>query len=213
MGHPPPLPYDPPPGGALPPPRPARGPGTLVIVLVAAVVAVLLVIGVLAGYLVATGGDGDDPAPASAGPVDLREPLTFKLVAQVSAAPCTGGAVTVDGASECYTFGSDELTVRRLEGIRAVPPDPARGSPAWTVRLRLTSADAPRFGELTGKAAQAFADRLPAGRMGMLVGGTLVSEPAQVMQAISGGQVDVQGPADRFTRAYADGLVRRLAGS
>ncbi|SNR63371.1 hypothetical protein [Actinomadura mexicana] len=211
MGHPPPIPYGTPPG-ALPPPSPARGPGPLVIVLVAVVAVVVLAVGGLGAYL-ALRADGDDsPAAASSGPVDLRVPLTFRLVAGVSAPPCAGGAVTVTGASECYTLGPDTLAVRRLEGIEAVPPDPARGSPGWSVALTLTSADTPAFAELTRRAADAFAAREPAGRMAMLVGGTLVSEPAQVMQAISGGRVEINGPADRFTRAYTENLVHRMIG-
>jgi hypothetical protein len=211
MGHPPPPPYAPPPGFPAPPPPAPRGPGTLLLVLGASVAAVLIVIGVVAGYLVATGGDGDDPVPAS-GPVDLRVPLEFKLVAAVSAPPCAGGAVTVQGAAECFTFGSDELTVRRLEAVKAVPPDPAQGSPGWLVQMTLTSADTPGFAELTRKAAEASGVQRPAGRMGMLLGGELVSEPAQVSQAITGGQVQISGPQETFTRAKAEGIVRRLTG-
>ncbi|WP_329092923.1 hypothetical protein OG979_03235 [Actinomadura citrea] len=209
MGHPPPIPYGTPPG-ALPPPPPARGAGPLVIVLVAVAVAALVAVGGLGAYLVLR--DDDSSAAASSGPVDLRVPLTFRLVASVSAPPCTGGSVTVTGASECYTLGSDTLAVRRLEEVKAVPPDPARGSPGWSVTLRLTSADTPGFAALTRKAADAFAARTPGGRMAMLVGGTLVSEPAQVMRAITGGQVEINGPADRFTRAYTENLVHRMIG-
>ncbi|MES9603284.1 hypothetical protein [Actinomadura sp. NPDC000929] len=210
MGHPPPAPYGPPPG-ALPPPSPTRGRGPLVIVLVAVTAVVLVAVCGLGAYLVLR-EDGGSSAAASSGPVDLRVPLTFQLVASVSAPPCAGGAVTVTGASECYTLGPDALAVRRLEKVEAVPPDPARGSPGWSVALTLTSADAPRFAELTRGAAAAFAAREPGGRMAMLVGGALVSEPAQVMQAITGGEVEINGPAATFTRAYAEGLVRRMTG-
>lgn len=211
MGHPPPIPYDTPPG-ALPPPSPARGPGPLVIVLVAVTAVMVLAVGGLGAYLVLRDDGDGSSAAASSGPVDLRVPLTFRLVASVSAPPCAGGAVTVTGASECYTLGSDALAVHRLEEVKAVPPDPARGSPGWSVALTLTSADTPGFTALTRKAADAFAARAPGGRMAMLVGGTLVSEPAQVMQAITGGQVEINGPADRFTRAYTESLVHRMAG-
>ncbi|MEV0666594.1 SecDF P1 head subdomain-containing protein [Actinomadura luteofluorescens] len=210
MGNPPPLPYGTPPG-VPPTPPPARGPGPLLIVLLAAVAAVLLAVGGLGAYLVLR-DDGGSSSAASSGPVDLRVPLTFRLVASVSAPPCTGGAVTVTGASECYTLGPDALVVRRLEQIKAVPPDPARGSPGWSVELTLTSADTPGFAALTRKAADAFAAQAPGGRMAMLVGGTLVSEPAQVMQAITGGQVEINGPADKFTRASTEDLVHRMTG-
>ncbi|MGI5415392.1 SecDF P1 head subdomain-containing protein [Actinomadura luteofluorescens] len=210
MGHPPPAPYGMPPG-AVPQPSPSRGPGPLLIGLVAVAAAVLLAVVGLGAYLVLS-DDGDDSAAASSGPVDLRVPLTFRLLASVSAPPCAGGAVTVSGASECYTLSADLLTVRRLEEVKAVPPDPARGSPGWSVALTLTSADAPGFAALTRKAADAFAAQAPGGRMAMLVGGTLVSEPAQVMQAITGGQVEINGPADRFTRAYTEDLVHRMTG-
>lgn len=211
MGHPPPAPYGPPPG-VVPPPSPTRGRGPLVIVLVAVTAVVLVAVCGLGAYLVLREDGGGSSAAASSGPVDLRVPLTFQLVASVSAPPCAGGAVTVTGASECYTLGPDALAVRRLEKVEAVPPDPARGSPGWSVALTLTSADAPRFAELTRGAAAAFAAREPGGRMAMLVGGALVSEPAQVMQAITGGEVEINGPAATFTRAYAEGLVRRMTG-
>ncbi|MCP9984329.1 SecDF P1 head subdomain-containing protein [Actinomadura madurae] len=153
------------------------------------------------------------PRPAaSSGPFDLRVPLTFALVEKESAPPCTGGAVTVTGARSCYTFGEDELTVRRLQQVRAVAPDPAKGNPGWVVEMTLASADAPGFAELTGKAAEAAASRLPAGSMGMLLGGSLVSEPAQVTQAITGGEVQISGPSATFDRAHAEGIVRRLTG-
>ncbi|MEV4004638.1 hypothetical protein [Actinomadura sp. NPDC049753] len=210
MGHPPPAPYGPPPG-ALPPPSPARGRGPLVIVLVAVTAVVLVAVCGLGAYLVLR-QDDDSSAAASSGPVDLRVPLTFRLLASVSAPPCAGGAVTVPGASECYTLSSDALAVRRLEEVRAVPPDPARGSTGWSVAMTLTSADAPGFAALTRKAADAFAARAPGGRMAMLVGGTLVSEPAQVMQAVTGGQVEINGPAGGFTRDDASAIVRRLTG-
>jgi hypothetical protein len=185
----------------------------LLVVLGAVIVGFLLLTAGVVGYLAATGGDGDEPAPlASSGPVDLRVPLTFALVEKQSAPPCAGGAVTVAGASSCYTFGQDELTVRRLEQVRAVAPDPARGSPGWVVEMTLTSADTPGFAELTRKAAEAFSSRLPAGSMGMLVGGGLVSEPAQVNQAITGGKVQITGPAATFDRAHVEGIVRRLTG-
>ncbi|QKW35437.1 hypothetical protein HUT06_16465 [Actinomadura sp. NAK00032] len=210
MGHPPPIPYGPPPG-APPPTAPRRGPGPLVFVLIAAAVAVLLLITGAVAYVIVTGDDGDS-GPAASGPVDLREPLTFSLVDEVSQPPCKAGARTVAGDTSCYTFGGDELTVRRLEAVKAVAPDPARGAPGWTVQLTLNDADRPGFAALTGKAAQGYASRAPSGRMGMLIGETLISPPAQVMQAITGGQVQITGPAGTFTRSYTEGLVRRMTG-
>ncbi|WP_149257189.1 hypothetical protein [Actinomadura sp. K4S16] len=209
MGTPPPLPYDPPPGpppGALPPPPPRRGLGTPAIVLIVVAAVVLVAVGGTGAYLAMR--DKDDGS--SSGPVDLRVPLTFRLLAGVSAPPCAG--VTVSGSSECYVLGPDALTVHRLEGVKAVPPDPARGSPAWSVELTLTSADAPRFAALTRKAADASAAQAPGGRMAMLVGGSLVSQPAQVMEAITGGRVQMTGPAGGFTREDARAVVRKLTG-
>ncbi|MGI5202628.1 hypothetical protein ACQEU6_13790 [Spirillospora sp. CA-108201] len=208
MGHLPPVPHGTPPG-ALPS---ARGPGPWAVAAIAATAAVVLAVVGLGTYLVLRDDGGGSSAAASSGPVDLRVPLTFRLVASASAPPCAGGAVTVPGGSECYTLGPDALAVRRLEEVRAVAPDPARGSPGWSVALTLTPADAPGFAALTRKGADAFAARSPGGRMAMLVGGTLVSEPAQVMQVITGGQVEINGPAATFTRAYAEGIVRRLTG-
>lgn len=207
MVHPPPVPHGPP-AGTSPPPPYGRRPGTPVFVLIAvAVVAVVvLLVGVVA-YVVASGEDD----PPSSGPVDLTEPLTFKLVREVSTQPCKPGAVAVGANASCYTFGPDEMTVRRLEKIEAVEPDPASG-PSWSVQLTLTSADANGFAELTGKAAQAYAQRLPGAQMGMFVGGLLISEPPQVTEAITGGDVQISGSADKFTRAYTENLVHRMIG-
>ncbi|MER7544266.1 hypothetical protein ABTW95_14785 [Spirillospora sp. NPDC127506] len=214
MGQPPPAPHGPPPG-TPPPPPPARGPVPPVPVLIAALVAAFLAIGGAVAYVVAA-GDGGGPAPvASSGPVDLREPLTFALVEEVSDAPCGAGAVTVAGASSCYRFGPDRLTVRRLEQVRANPPDPAAGRSGWTVTIVLNRADASGFTALTGKAAQAYAEQRPGRLMGMLLGETLISEPAEVMAPISGGEMQISGPADEGAgggRAGAESLVRRLAG-
>ncbi|MFA1548173.1 SecDF P1 head subdomain-containing protein [Actinomadura chokoriensis] len=210
MGEPPPPPYGPLPG-APPLPPPARAPGPLVFVLIAVGAAVLLVIGGVVGYLVVT---GDEPEPiASSGPLDLREPLTFALVEEVSDPPCGGGALTVAGAGSCYSFGSDRLTVRRLEEVRALGPDPAAGRTGWSVSITLTPADAAGFAELTGRAAKAYAGRLPGGRMGMLLGGTLLSEPAQVAAPIPGGRMQIDGAVDRpDARGDAESLVHRLTG-
>ncbi|MFB4307601.1 hypothetical protein [Actinomadura sp. GTD37] len=205
------MPPGPPPGT---PPRlpPSRGPGPLVFVLVAAaaVTVVVLIVGVVAYAVI---GRADDPAArAASGPVDLTEPLTFKLVAEVSEHPCAAGALTAGANASCYTFGPDELTVRRLERIKAAAPDPASGGTGWSVQMTLTSADASGFADLTGKAAQAYARQEPAGRMGMLVGGLLISEPAQVTQPITGGEVQISGGADTFTRAHTENLVHRMIG-
>ncbi|WP_067794073.1 hypothetical protein [Actinomadura formosensis] len=185
----------------------------MVVVLFAAFLTVLLVIGGAVGYLVVTAADGD-PAPlVSVGPVELREPLTFALVEQVSDPPCSAPAVTVAGASSCYTFGADRLTVRRLEKVGTLAPDPATGRTGWSVSVTLAPADRSGLAALTGRAAQASADGLPSGRMGMLVGGTLLSEPPQVMSAIPGGAMEIYGgAAGSGTRSEAELLTRRLTG-
>ncbi|TYK47743.1 hypothetical protein [Actinomadura decatromicini] len=205
---PPPPPFPPPP--AAPPPR-GGGAGPLVFVLIAAVVAVLVAIGGLAAWLLRDGGHGASAA-SSSGPVDLREPLTFRLVAAESRPPCQNGALPAPGGSACFTLGADALTVHRLDEVRAVPPDPATGRLAWGLGMTLTSRDASGFAALTGKAAQASTAQLPSGRMAMLVGGALVSEPAQVLQPITGGEVEINGPSERFTRAYVEGVVHRMTG-
>ncbi|NDU73951.1 hypothetical protein GWI34_15090 [Actinomadura sp. DSM 109109] len=210
MGHPPSVPPGPPPGA--PPPPPSSGPGRLVIVLVAVIAVVLVAVGCLGAFVILRDDDGGASAAASAGPVNLRTPLTFRLAASIAAPPCAGGAVTVPGSTECFTLGPDAVEVRRLEEVKALPPDPAQGRTGWAVALTLTSADTPRFAALTRRAADAFAARKPAGRMAMLLGGTLMAEPAQVMEPITRGRVEINGPAATFTRAHVEGVVRRLAG-
>ncbi|MFI0371722.1 hypothetical protein ACH35V_27975 [Actinomadura sp. 1N219] len=195
------------------PPPPGRGPRpTAVIVIAAVAVVVVAVLVVTAAAVLILADDDESSKPLSSGPVDLREPLTFRLVAQESQPPCTGGALAPPDKSGCYVFGPDALTVRRLEEVKAVPPDPAQGRSGWSVALTLASGDATGFATLTGKAAQAFQSQLPAGNMGMLVGGTLVSSPAQVTAPINGGQVQIDGPPETFTQTYTEGIVRRLIG-
>ncbi|MGH3239618.1 MAG: SecDF P1 head subdomain-containing protein, partial [Spirillospora sp.] len=116
------------------------------------------------------------------------------------------------GGAACYTFGPDALTVRRLEEVKTMPPDVAKGRTTWSVGLTLTSADASGFATLTGKAAQASQNRLPGGNMGMVVGGSLVSQPAQVMSPITGGEVEISGPPQTFSQSYVEGIVKRMTG-
>ncbi|TDD33020.1 hypothetical protein E1287_20780 [Actinomadura sp. KC06] len=196
------------------PPPPGRGPRPNAVVVIAAVAVVVVVVLVVtaAAILILADDDDESSKPLSSGPVDLREPLTFKLVAQESEPPCTGGALAPPDKSGCYAFGPDALTVRRLEEVKAMPPDPAQGRSGWSVALTLASGDATGFATLTGKAAQAFQSQLPAGNMGMLVGGTLVSSPAQVTAPINGGKVQIDGPPETFTQTYVEGIVRRLIG-
>ncbi|GAA4230924.1 hypothetical protein GCM10022254_26910 [Actinomadura meridiana] len=210
MSQPPGSPYAPPPT-AVPPPPPGRNGKPLAIAVAAAVAVIALIVAVAVVALLVL-PDDDSSEPLSSGPVDLRQPLTFTLVAQQSAPPCTGGALPDPAKSACYVFGTDALTVRRLERVEAMRPDPARGRTAWGVALTLTSTDATGFATLTGKAAEASRGGLPAKTMGMLVGGALVSEPAQVAEAISGGQVEINGPPTTFTQSYVEGIVRRLIG-
>jgi hypothetical protein len=179
---------------------------------VAAAVAVLVLIAVVAIVAVLVLPGDDPPEPLSVGPVDLRRPVTFALAVQQSPPPCTGGALEDPEQSTCYAFGSDALTVRRLEHVAAIRPDPARGRTAWGVELTLTPADATGFAALTGRAAEAGRGGQPAAVMGMLVGGKLVSAPAQVTDPITGGKVEITGPATTFTQVYAEGIVRRLTG-
>ncbi|TDB91684.1 hypothetical protein E1264_00835 [Actinomadura sp. KC216] len=210
-----------PPPAAVPPPQPippqpppqGRGPRPVAVVVIAAVAAVVVaVLAVTAVAILVLGEDDESSKPLSSGPVDLREPLTFRLVAQESPPPCTGGALAPPDKSNCYQFGPEALTVRRLEKVAAVPPDPARGAAGWSVALTLAPGDASGFAALTGKAAQAFQSRLPAGNMGMIVGGALVSSPAQVTAPITGSEVSIDGPPETFTQAHVEGIVRRLIG-
>ncbi|MFG2005140.1 hypothetical protein ACGFNU_38945 [Spirillospora sp. NPDC048911] len=202
-----------------PPPAPQPPTGRRTVI---ALVAVLIVLigGVIIFVLLSDDSGGDDVAvpigrgkgepPASSGPVDLREPLTFTLLAGTSSPPCK--APSLASGNECVKLGPDALTVRRLEKVAATPPNPAQGSSTWTVSITLTSADTSGFTELTRKAAEAFNGQFPAGRMAMLIGGSLVSEPAQVATPITGGEVQISGPPSQFTQAYTETLVHRLIG-
>jgi preprotein translocase subunit SecD len=100
------------------------------------------------------------------------------------------------------------MSIGRVDDIRAQPPDPARGSAGFTVAITLTRQDTQSFAQLTTTASQA---QPPANRIAILVEGQVVSAP-QVTSPITAGKVEISGPSQEFTRAYTEGLVRRITG-
>ncbi|WP_165966129.1 hypothetical protein [Actinomadura sp. 7K534] len=149
----------------------------------------------------------DDGGEGGGGPVVLREPLTFQLVAEQSAPPCAAGTVPDDGAGTCYRLGPERMTVERVERIEAALQGPENGQAGWTVQLELTPADGAEFGRLTGKAAEQ-PDGSDGRLIAMIVAGTVISAP-MVQDPITGGEVMISGD---FDRAAAEDLVRRMTG-
>ncbi|WP_165970717.1 hypothetical protein [Actinomadura sp. 6K520] len=163
----------------------------------------------LAGVAVflAVRDDGGNGGEGPRGPVVLREPLTFQLVAEQSAGPCASGTVPDGEGTTCFRLGPERMTVERVERIEATLPGPENSHVGWTVQLELTPADGAEFGRLTGEAAGRPAET--GGRLiAMIVGGTVISAP-MVQGPITGGEVMISGD---FDRAGAEDLVRRMTG-
>ncbi|XVQ08781.1 SecDF P1 head subdomain-containing protein [Spirillospora sp. CA-255316] len=198
-----------PPAGAYPPPGPYPPPPApprrmwLIPVLVVALAIVVAAVSLTVALLLA--GDDDDEPPS--GPAVLRRPVQFVPVRAVEPAPCKPGWLPDTSAGECLQMGAG-MSIGRVDDIRAQPPDPSRGSTGFTVAITLTRQDAQSFGRLTTTASQS---QPPANRIAILAEGQVLSAP-QVTTPITGGKVEISGPAHEFTRDRTEGLVRRITG-
>ncbi|MGY0060915.1 SecDF P1 head subdomain-containing protein [Streptomyces sp. LZ34] len=169
-----------------------------------------------------SGGDGGGSA---AGGVVSGPPLQFLPVEREEPGPCPSGATDAytdtpkDKTGGTETGGSGEtgqagqsclyidpdagMTVRRTESAKATF-DQQYGQ-GFIVTIDLASADAARFGQLSGKLAQR---QSPQNRLAMVRGDKLLSAPS-VLSAIPGGKVQITGS---FTRDEAEQLARDLGG-
>ncbi|MFC5752316.1 SecDF P1 head subdomain-containing protein [Actinomadura rugatobispora] len=200
--YPPPPSDTPPPGFSPPPPGPSRK-IWLIPVLVVALAIVVAAVSLTAALVLS--GDEDDELPS--GPAVLRRPVQFLAVRAAQPGPCAAEWLPIASENECLQVGSG-MTIGRVDDIRVQPPDPARGSTGFTVAISLTAQDARSFAQLTTTASQAQA---PADRIAIVVEGQVLSAP-QVASPITGGKVEISGPADLFTRDHTEGLVRRITG-
>ncbi|WKX70820.1 hypothetical protein [Streptomyces sp. XD-27] len=153
---------------------------------------------------------GSGPAPSTPRPV-RGGPLRFVAVAQERPGACAAESATsfTDEASgSCLTVasgdgGADGMRVTGTLSSEA-SYDAENGS-GWTVKIKLTSGDAKRFADLTGRLAGRTP---PANRLAVVRGNELLSAPS-VATAITGGEVQISGG---FTRESAERLARDLGG-
>lgn len=144
---------------------------------------------------------GGGPAPSghggsvggtagATGSVALSTPIQFKQVAQVSTPPCTAGAKPVPGSggapSACIRFTGTGMTITRLE-YASVERSP--GSHQYQIDIRLTPADARRFGTLTRELA---GQHSPRNQLAIATNGYVLADPT-VMAAITVGQAAIPG--------------------
>ncbi|MDT0543844.1 MULTISPECIES: SecDF P1 head subdomain-containing protein [Streptomyces] len=199
----------------------------------AAVAGLLLAASAVAGC--DDGGDGDggdggvfglptsgasasgDGGGAAVGGVVSGPPLLLLPVTREDPGPCPSGATdaytdtqteqpsaTGQAAQWCLHVDPDAgMTVRRTKSVKASLDQ--QYSQGFIVDIDLDSADAARFGELTGKVAQR---QSPQNRIAMVRGGKLLSAPS-VLSAITGGDVRISGS---FDRDKAEQLARDLGG-
>ncbi|MFI1850566.1 SecDF P1 head subdomain-containing protein [Streptomyces sp. NPDC020480] len=138
----------------------------------------------------------EDPGPCPSGATDA---YTYTPTEQ------TGATGQADQAAQfCLHVDPDAgMTVRRTKSVKASLDQ--QYSQGFVVDIDLDSADAARFGELTGKVAQR---QSPQNRIAMVRGGKVLSAPS-VLSAITGGEVRISGT---FDRDEAEQLARDLGG-
>ncbi|MFF5264285.1 hypothetical protein ACFY4C_35625 [Actinomadura viridis] len=196
-----------PPYGAYPPPPPAPAPAPvsrntwLIPVLAVAMVSVVAGAALLAFLFLR------EEDPGAGGPATLRRPVQFLTVRAAEPAPCKAGLLADPSGAECLQVGTG-MEIARVDDIRVQPPDPARGRTGYSVAISFTPEDARTFTGMTTTAAQA---QSPANRIAIIAEGRVLSAPA-VSSPITGGRVEISGPADKFTRDYTTDLVRRITG-
>ncbi|MEU1668352.1 hypothetical protein ABZ547_33175 [Streptomyces sparsogenes] len=166
------------------------------------------------------GGAFDPPTRApsatggAAGGVVSGPPLRFLPVEREEPGPCPSGAADAyqdtptgrsgqAGQSCLHVAPAAGMTVRETKGARATYDN--QSSQGYVVIVDLRSADAARFGQLTGRLAQ---QQSPRNRLAMVRGDKLLSAPV-VSAAISGGKIQISGS---FTRESAERLARDLGG-
>ncbi|MDX3227512.1 SecDF P1 head subdomain-containing protein [Streptomyces sp. ME19-01-6] len=165
----------------------------------------------------AGGRGGGSGGGSAAGGVVSGPPLRFLPVEREEPGPCPSGATdayadtptgqtggTGQAGQSCLYVDPDAgMTVRRTQSAKASFDE--QYSQGYVVTIGLGSADAARFGQLTGKLAQR---QSPQNRLAMVRGAKLLSAPS-VASAIPGGKVQISGS---FTKEKAEQLARDLGG-
>ncbi|MFI0733189.1 SecDF P1 head subdomain-containing protein [Streptomyces sp. NPDC021225] len=163
---------------------------------------------------------GDGGGGAAVGGVVSGPPLLLLPVTRADPSPCPSGATDAytdppteqtgatgqaeQAGQSCLHVDPDAgMTVRRTKSVKASLDQ--QYSQGFIVDIDLDSADAARFGELTGKVARR---QSPRNRIAMVRGGKLLSAPS-VASAITGGKVQISGS---FDRDKAEQLARDLGG-
>ncbi|GLW66282.1 hypothetical protein Arub01_45260 [Actinomadura rubrobrunea] len=164
--------------------------------------AVVVAVGLAAFLLLRDQKDAD-----SGGPTTLKRPVRFLAVEAVEAAPCGIGLLPDPDSGECLKVGSG-MTVGRVDDIRVQPPDPVSGRNGYSVRITLTRQDAQAFAALTAAAARA---QPPANRIAIVAEGQVLYSP-QVSSPIPGGEVEISGPPEKFTKEHTEAMLRRITG-
>ncbi|MEV0401915.1 hypothetical protein [Actinoallomurus sp. NPDC050550] len=166
-----------------------------------AVAAVVLLAGAATAIVLLTGNKESTRASGA-----LKTPIRFRQVTAESPSPCSGGGVPDADGRTCYRLADERgMSVSRVKVIMVQAPDPAHGSTSWGLRLDLERADAQAFATLSSTAA---GSPQPGNKIAMVVGDKVVSAP-MVMQAITGGSVEINGS---FDEQSAKNLFRRLTG-
>ena len=172
----------------------------------AAVVAVVLAFTLGGGPAPAGHGGSVGGATGATGSLVLSTPIQFKQVAQVSKPPCTAGAKPVPGSggapSACIRFTGTGMAITRLESAR-VQHSP--GSHQYQIDIRMTPADARRFGTLTREVA---GQHSPRNQLAIVTNGYVLADPV-VMAAITAGQAAIPGFP---TRPQAEFFLATLIG-
>lgn len=166
--------------------------GAVVVLLIGALFAVLL---------------WPDDDQRATGPRTLREPIRMQQVVETAPPPCAQGMLAEAKTGTCYRLGGNTITVRRVDGMRA-KLDPTSSSTGWTIEIRLTSADAVAFADLTRRVS-AEPEGTPARQIAIIAGTEILSAPA-VIEPLTTGEVSITGG---FRRDTAEGFVRRFTGS
>ncbi|MES4901172.1 MULTISPECIES: hypothetical protein [unclassified Streptomyces] len=162
-------------------------------------------------------GGGDDAGGSAGGGVVSGPPVRFLPVERKEPGACPSGAAdaytdtpkgktggTSEAGQSClYVDPDGGMTVRSTESAKATFD--AQYAQGFIVTIDLNSADAARFGALSGELAK---QQDPRNRLAMVRGDKLLSAPT-VAAAIPGGKVQISGS---FSRDEAERLAKDLGG-
>lgn len=146
----------------------------------------------------------------------LRDPIEMRPVTAEKPAGPKGCAAAWPASADhhtCYRLGKG-MTVRAVGDLSVAAPG-QQGQSGWTVQLTLRPADGRAFAALSAKAyANYWKDpSAPQSKIAIVVGGDKVLSAPAVAGTIDGGHLVISGSPHIFTRAYVEGVVRRISGT